>query len=229
MEASRVPEACVPFQLCKIDVGHLSLLKIIVKLFLHEKICGFWPASSNSCNWILQFFACTACPVNCDSLMELGQSSTSSNYSRFPEACLQTLEFLWSNYFGVLLLVHSRLRLSFANNYRFLFFDNFYHAFFQRRLVHDDGLDSVCPKSFLRCGQVNSVHCILLRSSMILIIHLPRFLRICNYFCFAGIVVGTNCTPPIVEEMFVFLLYECVHSVLLLYVLSFLLPVQLLW
>ena len=28
-------------------------------------------------------------PANCDSLMELGQSSTSANYSRSPEACLQ--------------------------------------------------------------------------------------------------------------------------------------------
>ena len=34
---------------------------------------------------------------------------------------------------------------------------------------------------------------------MNLMIHLPRFLEICNYFCFAGIVVETNCTPPIVE------------------------------
>ena len=45
---------------------------------------------------------------------------------------------------------------------------------------------------------------------MNLMVHLPRFLCICNYFCFAGIVVEKTCTPPIVEEMFVFLLYECV-------------------
>ena len=36
-------------------------------------------------------------------------------------------------------------------------------------------------------------------------IHPPRFLCICNYFCFAGIVLETNCTPPSVKEMFVFL------------------------
>ena len=64
---------------------------------------------------------------------------------------------------------------------------------------------------------------------MNLMIHLPRFLCVYNYFCFAGIVVETNCAPPILEEMVVFLLYECVHPVHLLYVLVFLLPVQLLW
>ena len=46
---------------------------------------------------------------------------------------------------------------------------------------------------------------------MFLMIHIPRFLCICDYFSFAGIVVETNCTLTIVEEMFVFLLYECVH------------------
>ena len=46
----------------------------------------------------------------------------------------------------------------------------------QRKLVRNDGLHSVCQNSFLRCGQVNSVLCILLRSSMNLTIHLPRFL-----------------------------------------------------
>ena len=46
---------------------------------------------------------------------------------------------------------------------------------------------------------------------MNLMVDLPRFLCFCSVVCFAGITVETNCTPPIVEEMFVFLLYECVH------------------
>ena len=81
-----------------------------------------------------------------------------------------------------------------------IFFDNFYNAFFQRRLVHNDGLDFVCQNSFLRCGQVNSVLLHFLKSSMNLMIHLPRLLCICNYFCFAGIVVETNCTLSMVED-----------------------------
>ena len=56
-----------------------------------------------------------------------------------------------------------------------------------------------------------SVLCILLRSSMNLMIRLPRFLCICDYFCFAGIVVETICTLSIVEEIFVILLCKCVH------------------
>ena len=69
------------------------------------------------------------------------------------------------------------------------FVDNFCDAFFQHRLVRNDGLDAVCQNSFLRCGQVNSVFCNLLRSSMNLIIHLPRFRDICNCFCFICIAV----------------------------------------
>ena len=57
----------------------------------------------------------------------------------------------------------------------FIFFDNFYNAFFQLRLVHNDGLDSVCQNSFLRYGQMNSVFCSLLRFSMNLTIHYPGF------------------------------------------------------
>ena len=52
------------------------------------------------------------------------------------------------------------------------FIDNFYDAFFQHRLVRNDGVDAVCQNSFLRRGQVNSVLCILFRSSMNMIIHL---------------------------------------------------------
>ena len=82
----------------------------------------------------------------------------------------------------------------------------FYNEVFQCRLGRNDGLDSVCQNSFLRCGQANSVLCISFRSSMDLIIHLPRFLEICSYFCFAGIVVETN--QEIVKKMFVFFLHD---------------------
>ena len=51
-------------------------------------------------------------PANCDSLMELGQSSTSTNYSRFPEACLKRRNSCALKYFGVLHLVLSRRKLS---------------------------------------------------------------------------------------------------------------------
>ena len=106
------------------------------------------------------------------------------------------------------------------------------------RLVHNDCLDFVCQNSFLRCGQVNSVLCILLRSSMNLMINLPQFLCLCNYFCFAGIVIETNCTLSMVEDN----LYNphgrgkvclpsvrvCTSPVQLLSLLFFLLRVQLL-
>ena len=65
-------------------------------------ICGFWSfwwtlwpwndasALAEHHTWILPFFACTACPCISSSGQltlseELGQSSTSANYSRFPE------------------------------------------------------------------------------------------------------------------------------------------------
>ena len=114
-------------------------------------------------------------PVNCESLMELGQSSTSVNYSRFPEACLKRRSsvspcisecYFWS--FRSFCCLLRTILVS-------IFVDNFYNAFFWQRLVRNDGLDSVCQNSFLRCGQVNSALCILLRSSMNLMIHLPRF------------------------------------------------------
>ena len=90
----------------------------------------------------------------------------------------------------MLLLVLSRCNLFFLRTRLFfIFFDNFYNAFFQRGLVHNDGLDSVCQNAFLRYGQMNSVFRSLLRFSMIFYKNLPRF--ICNYFCFAGIVVET--------------------------------------
>ena len=51
-------------------------------------------------------------PANCDSLMELSQSSTSAISSRFPEACLKRRNFCALKYFGVFHLVLSRRKLS---------------------------------------------------------------------------------------------------------------------
>ena len=166
--------------------------------------------------------------ATCDSFVELGQSSMSAIISRFPEACSKRRISFDLKYFGVLHVVFSRRKLSCEQFVFSIFFVNFYNAFFQRRLVYHDGLDSVCRNSFLRYGQMKQpVLGVLLRSSMNLMIHFSRFLGVCNHYCFAGIVVATICTPPIVEEMFVFLLYERVHPVHL-HVLFFLLPFQLL-
>ena len=153
-------------------------------------------------------------PANCVSLVELGQSSTSTNYSRFPEACLKRRNSSALKYFGVLHLVLSRRNVVLQTT---LFLPFPLTTF----TTHSSGVETgtlwwlrllSAKIRFCCCGQVNSVLCILLRSTMNLMIHLPRFLCICNYFCFAGIVVDTNCTPSIVKEMFVFLLYECVHT-----------------
>ena len=82
-----------------------------------------------------------------------------------------------------------------ANNSRLHFYRQlFYAAFFQQRLVRNDGADAVGQNSFLRRGQVNSVLCVLCRSSMNLIIYLPRLLDICSCFYFVCIAVGEeNC------------------------------------
>ena len=51
--------------------------------------------------------------ANCDSLTELGQSSTSTNYSPFPEACLKRRNSCGLQYFGILpLVVPSKRKLS---------------------------------------------------------------------------------------------------------------------
>ena len=70
----------------------------------------------------------TACPYkfsssSCDSLIELGQISTSTIFSRFPEACLKRRNSCALKYFGVLHLVLSRRKLSCAQ---------FSSPFFQR-------------------------------------------------------------------------------------------------
>ena len=71
------------------------------------------------------------------------------------------------------------------------------------RQVHNDGLDSVCQNSFLRCGQVNSVLCILLRSSMNLMVHLPRLLLLrwhsCRNKLYTTHCRGNVCLPSAIE------------------------------
>ena len=79
----------------------------------------------------------------------------------------------------------------------FLFFDNFYNAFFHRKdwyvMMALDFLSKFV--SALRISKF--IFCIFLRLLMNLMIHLPLFVCIYNYFCFAGIVVETNCTLPL--------------------------------
>ena len=65
-------------------------------------------------------------PANCDSLMELGQSSTFAIYPRFPEACVKRRSCCDPIYFGELLLVLSRRQLSCDHLPRFLFFCNYF-------------------------------------------------------------------------------------------------------
>ena len=115
----------------------------------------------------------------------------------FPRhACSQTSAH---KYFWVLHLVLSRRKLSceqFSSRFSLTTFTT--HS--SGGLERNDGLDFVCQNLFLRCGQVISVLCILLWSSMSLVIHLPRFHCICNYSCFTGTVLETNCTLFMVEE-----------------------------
>ena len=51
-------------------------------------------------------------PANCNSLMEVGQSSTFEISSRFPEACLKRQNSCVLKYFGVLHLVLSKRKLT---------------------------------------------------------------------------------------------------------------------
>ena len=87
-------------------------------------------------------------PANCDSLMELGQSFTSTNDSRFPEACLERRNSCALKYFGVLHLVLSRRKLYCENLSSPFFFHNFYNAFFQRRDWYVMMVRLVCQNSF---------------------------------------------------------------------------------
>ena len=165
--------------------------------------------------------------ANCDSLVELGQSSMSAIISRFIAACQKRRISFDLKYFGVLHIVLSRRKLSceqFSSPFSLTTFT-----------THSSNVDWCMMMAWTLSAKIlscvtdkwnNQYFAILLRSSMNLMFHFPRFLCICNHYCFAGIVVATICTPPIVEGMFVFLLYERVHPVHF-HVLFFLLPFQL--
>ena len=138
---------------------HIFLFALIDELFGNEmlRLSHAW----EFCNSLYVLLVLVnSGPANCDSLMELGQSSTSANHSRFPEACLKRPNYCALNCFGVLHLILSRLKLSCEQCSSLFSLTTF--------TTHSssDGLDFVCQNSFLRCGQVNSVLCILLRSSM---------------------------------------------------------------
>ena len=62
--------------------------------------------------------------------LELGQSSTSANYSRFPEECLKRRNYCALKYSGVLHLVLPTRKLSCEQISSPFFFDNFYNASF---------------------------------------------------------------------------------------------------
>ena len=91
---------------------------LLVDLFddiFGTEMLRLWRMSIMLENSLILFMYCfvlvNSRPANCDSLMELGQSSTSTNYSRFPEACLKRRNSALK-YFGVLRLVLSRRKLS---------------------------------------------------------------------------------------------------------------------
>ena len=117
---SRATNSCIVFSIVR-----------IIELFGSDQESTykyiFWMTSSvtewcvcdgrASCLRILQFFhvllvLLNSRPTNCDSLMELGQSSTSANYSRSPEAFLKHQNSCALKYFGVFHLVLSRRKLS---------------------------------------------------------------------------------------------------------------------
>ena len=95
----------------------MSFSKIIVKLFLRvdltDELFGNEMMLLLQLSITLEFLnslhvhlvLATPRPAEWDSLMELGESSTSANYSRFPEACLKRRNSCALKYFGVLHLV----------------------------------------------------------------------------------------------------------------------------
>ena len=93
-----------------------TFLYIFLMTFLVMEwcVCDGWA----SCLRILEFFESTACPCKFSSgqlrLSDgIGSKFHILQHPRFPEACLQTSEFLWSHtYFAVLLVVLSRHKLS---------------------------------------------------------------------------------------------------------------------
>ena len=128
--------------------------------------------------------------TNCDSLMELGRSLTFPILISVSQELHQTSKFSDAQIFRSVDYGPFEAQVVLRTIFVSTFIDNFYDAFFQHRLIRNDGVDAVCQISFLCRGQENSVLCILFRSSMILMIHLPRFLNICNCFCFVCIIDG---------------------------------------
>ena len=89
-------------------------------------------------------------PANCNSLIELGESSTFEISSRFPEACLKNVGILERSSISECYLLSFRGASCPLRTILFsILCDNFYNAFFKRRLVHNDGLGLCLPKFFL--------------------------------------------------------------------------------
>ena len=132
--------------------------------------------------------------TNCDSLMELGRSLSFANLISVSQGSRKMSEFLFVPNISECYFWSFRGISCLAKQFSSPLFDNFFDALFQHKMVRNDGVDAVCQNSFLRHGQVNSVLCILFRSSMHLIIHIHRLLDICNCFCFVCIADGEdNC------------------------------------
>ena len=155
-------------------------------------------------------------PANCDSLMDLGQSSTSGNILSVSRGRLTNVGILVTlKYLGVIHVVLSRHKLSceqFSSPFSLTTFT-----------THSSSVDwcimmawtFVCQNQFLRCGQVNSVLCLLLRSS-------KKFDDSLSWITSASLallsrqivplpMVEDKLYAPMEKDMFVFLLYECVH------------------
>ena len=82
--------------------------------------CDGWA----SCSRMLPFFSCTACLCTFSSGQLRLSEGIGSKFHVYKllsvsQGMLVTSEFLWSMYFGVLLLVLSKLKLSFPTNSRF--------------------------------------------------------------------------------------------------------------
>ena len=110
--------------------------------------------------------------TNCDSLTELGRSLTFANLISVLQGLRKMSEFLFAPNFRNVTSDPFEAQVVLRTIIVSTFIDNFYDAFFQHRLVRNDGVDAVCQNSFLCRGQVNSALCILFRSSMNMIIHL---------------------------------------------------------
>ena len=149
--------------------------------------------------------------ANCNSLTESGQSSTSTNSSRFPKNCTKRRSSHVSHRFRSVTSgpfeAKVVLRMTFFSN----FFDNFYNAFIQRRLVHNDGHDFL-PKfvsafgtskfSLLHFAQVVNEY-----DDSPSSIFLYLWLLLLRWHCCRN----KLCNLPLMKKCFCFLQYECVH------------------